>query len=217
MLETDNPETVKYVRSHTVRLHLNTGILPKIPLCKGPSPSNSEKGMDSVCCANCEIMRVRYYESDGFFIDDKYALTFIIEMINMNSKLLSGLTISTCDCMIVYYSPAKSFCESTIYKPFLLEQCELMRSMRLVDSGITKENVGNYLVCDSNGIPHIMPSQKLKKLSRIGDDEGVEFEDDKISITDEDAMFASGKWAHLFLYYCVLDHITGRHNTPRLL
>jgi len=217
MLETDNPETVKYVRSHTIRLHLNTGILPKVPLCKGPSPSNSEKGMDSVCCANCEIMRVRYYERNGFFIDDKHALAFVVELINTNQKLLSGLSLSMCDGMILYYMPARSFCESTIYKPFLLEQCEMMKSMRLVDSGITNENVGEHLVCDSNGIPYIMPSQKLKKLSKFGDDEGVKFEDDKIIITDEEAMLASGKWAYLFLYYLVLDHITGRRNTPRVL
>lgn len=217
MLETNNPETVKYVRSHTVTLNLRPGFLPKVPLCKGPSPSNSEKGMDSVCCANCEILRVRYYESNGFFIENKHALAFVNELIDRNQKLLNGLSISTCDGPVLYYTPAKLFCQSTIFKPYLLRQCVLMKNMCLVDYGITSENVGDHLVCDSNGIPYIMPSHKLKKLQKLGDDEGVEFEDDKIIITDEEAMRESGKWAHLFLYYYVLDYITRTRNTPRLL
>jgi len=215
-LEVDNPEALKYVRSHTEQLPLKLGLLPKVPLCRGPTPSTTEKGMDSVCCANCDIIRVCYYNHQGVSVEGKEALRYVINLINHNQKILSGLTVSVCNETVIHYTPAKHFAEHALFRECLKAQCTSMAEMMLVDYGIIAKNVKNHLICDSDGMPYIIPSPKLTKLSHFGGDEGVEIDDDMVRVVDREKMLKSGKWAHVLLYYIVFDFITGRNSTLRL-
>lgn len=202
--------TPRYVRSHSMKISLNSGFLPKVPMCAGPTPSTS-RGMDQVCCANCEILRVFYYDYNGFFIEDKIAIEYVMSLIRTNPKLLTGLSITTCSDTTIHYIPTKSYVERELMKVALKEQCNNMHKARLVNNGITKETVKNYLVCDSNGIPYIMPAL-LQHRSKFGGDDGVEIVNDILKVVDESAMVKSGKWVHLVLYYDVLDYLMNKPN-----
>jgi hypothetical protein len=172
--------------------------------------------MDRVCCANCEILRVYYYDFHGCFVEDKDALEYVIRQINSNPKLLTGLTISTCNETVVHYIPSKACANYCLFKTSLKEQCKLMFEMNLVDSGITVGNVQNHLICDSDGMPHIMPSEKLERYKKIGGDEGVMIKDDVITVTDQEAFVKSGKWVHVMLYYLVYDFLSCKQSTRRV-
>lgn len=204
-----------YVRSYTTHIQINNGMLPQVPFCNGPSPS-TDKGMDAVCCTNCNALRLYYYDYEGRFVDSDIGIEYMKKLIDMKPKILNGIVVSTCRSMVIHYKPKLSYSEPSLYLKSLWSQCLLMHDLKLVNPNITSENVHQMITCDLDGMPYIIPFDAVR-VKTFGDDEGVEFHDDIIEVTDHDAYLESGKWCHLLLYYMVLDRLTGRKNTKRLL
>lgn len=206
---------MNYVRSNTKRLHLNKGRLPRVPFCKGPQPSNL-KGMDTVCCANCNIIRMFYYDYHGMLIDDDIQLFYMTKLIENYKAVLDVISVSSCDTPVIHYIPEKSFLERKFIVNALIEQTELMQKHNMIDLGITSENIDRFLITDISGTPYLMPSPEITIVKKFGGDEGIVINDGVITVTDMILAKQSGKWIGLLNFYTALDFLLNRKNTRRI-
>lgn len=198
-----------YVRSNMIALIPPTGYLPRVSLCSGPSLSTN-KGMDAVCCANCNALRVYYHKGLGSFIDHSIACEYLMTLTHHHSSLLNLITISTCSAPIIHYMPNECFAEQELCKKRINDLCTRMRSLNLVDGGLYDTNPSEFMVADRQGLPFIMPTSEMRKLSSYGGDEGVEIDGKELKVTDSNLMLSSGKWAHLVLYWTLINWFTGK-------
>lgn len=204
-----------YVRSSIIALTPITGYFPKVTMCKGPTPSTN-KGLDDICCANCNALRVYYYKQMGKFVESQRAINFLMTVGIHHKLLLDVIRVSVCDQTVVHYFPSSCFSETSVCKERLKELCTIMQSSNLIDEGIEQCNIADHLIADKHGLPFFIPTNSIKRVSSYGDDEGVVIDNGILQVTDSEEMYKSGKWAHMVLYWTLINWINGKKNVIKV-
>lgn len=198
----------------TTILSAMRGIQPATCGCIGPYTSK-DRGMDTMCCARCSVLRQQLYRVVGMFILNSLSnnyLNKLVERISSVKDIMSCCIVSTCGIQdekaspnmripLIYIPPSTNVLVSENVLWFLREQMLLWREMN-----ISADITTNLIAYTRSGLPVVLPGNKAVEVERKMNDDGVEFMKDNqmfIRVVDP-AKALGGKWCHVVNYQKVL-------------
>lgn len=196
---------MNFVRTHVTSsntpLASLRGVIPPTPDCKGPYISQ-DRGMDTMCCARCHIVRHQIYREKGGFIVNSLAIDYLHRLSRFQSDATSACILTTCGRQLLYVPPATNELHRENVRSRLKQQFLLWKELRLVDM-VDPDNIGNT----DAGFPVVFPSNDCIRKDEFGGDEGVQVSEGELKVTDMAKAFASGKWVYLINYYTIMSQV----------
>ena len=186
------------------------GIQPATCGCIGPYTSK-DRGMDTMCCARCSVLRQQLYRVIGMFILSSLTNNYLNKLVGriLSVKdIMSCCIVSTCsgenaspNIPLIYIPPPTNVLVSENVLWFLREQMLLWREMN-----ISADIAINLIAYTRSGLPVVLPGNKATEVERKMNDDGVEFmKDNQMFIRVVDSVKAlDGKWCHVINYQKVL-------------
>lgn len=177
----------KMIRSDVDDPQIN-GIFDAIPGCPG-SAISTERGQDARCCAYCSHIRRLTYLGVVIDTDDDLKIQYQEKFKLPFVKLQCGNSVFCLFHEYHYVDISTRFDE--IKRDFIFR-----RDLMIGD--LTPSS--RQLICHKKTKPIFLPNRNTKRYTQYGGDEGVHINGNKITFTDLNLAYESGKYMYIMNY-----------------
>lgn len=175
-------------------------IIINTPLCKSYHTS-TERGQDSLACSRCHIIRKLLYDEEATTLESPKELSIFQEILIkfpfIECLIVKCGTNNTSGNVVIPLRKGANNANPDLVESKLKEQFLLRKSRKLVDRRIERWQI--YYRQNFHHI--ILPSENTEERDEFGGDEGVEFVNGSMKITNFDKMYKSGKYMYLVNYH----------------